>query len=75
VRPPLITDVKFSRYVGPMKSYWLVVLALGLLDAALITSLLVKDGGPANLVWWAFLIIPLAITALVVVGLILHAAR
>jgi hypothetical protein len=41
-----------------MKAYWLVVLAIGLLDAALITSLLIKDGGPANLVWWAFLIIP-----------------
>jgi hypothetical protein len=34
--------------------------------------LLFKDGGPEGLVWWAMLIIPLAIAALVVVGLILH---
>ena len=55
-----------------MKTYWLVVLAIALADAALVTLILVKDGGPENLVWWAFLIIPLLIVALVVVGLILQ---
>jgi hypothetical protein len=55
-----------------MKTYWFVVLAIALADAAIVTMLLVKDGGPEGLVWWAMLIIPLAIAALVVVGLILH---
>jgi hypothetical protein len=44
-------------------------------DAALITLLLVKDGGPEGLVWWAFLIVPIAIAALVLVGLILQLVR
>ena len=58
-----------------MRAYWLVVLAIALADAALVTLLLVKDGGPEGLVWWAFLIIPLVIAALVVVGLILQVVR
>lgn len=58
-----------------MKSYWLAVLAIALVDAALVTLLLVRDGGPEGLVWWAFLIIPLGIAALVVVGLILQVVR
>ena len=55
-----------------MKTYWLVVLGIALLDAALVTLMLAKDGGPEGLVWWAFLIIPMLIVALVVVGLILQ---
>ena len=55
-----------------MKTYWLVVLALAVADAAVVALLLHKDGGPQNLVWWAFLIIPLLIAALTFVGLILH---
>ena len=55
-----------------MKTYWFVVLAIALADAATVTMLLVKDGGPEALVWWAMLIVPLAIAALVVVGLILQ---
>ena len=58
-----------------MKTYWLVVLAIALADAALVTLLLVKDGGPEGLVWWAFLIVPLLIAALIVVGLILQVVR
>lgn len=58
-----------------MKTYWLVVLAIALADAAIVTLLLVKDGGPEGLVWWAFLIVPLIVAALVVVGLVLHLVR
>lgn len=58
-----------------MRTYWLVVLAIALADAAIITLLLVKDGGPESLVWWAFLIVPLGVAALVIVGLILHIVR
>ena len=58
-----------------MKTYWLVVLAIALADAALVALLLVKDGGPEGLVWWAFLIVPLLVAALVLVGLILMLAR
>ena len=58
-----------------MKTYWLVVLALALADAAVVTLLLVKDGGPENLVWWAFLIGPLIIAALILVGVILMVIR
>jgi len=58
-----------------MKTYWLVVLAIALADAAIVTLVLVKDGGPEGLVWWAFLIVPLVVAALVVVGLILHLVR
>jgi hypothetical protein len=58
-----------------MKTYWLVVLAIALADAALATLLLVKDGGPQGLVWWAFLILPLLVAALVVLGLILQVLR
>jgi hypothetical protein len=55
-----------------MKTYWLVVLAIALTDAAVVTMLLAKNGGPEGLVWWAMLVIPLAIAALIVVGLILQ---
>jgi hypothetical protein len=55
-----------------MKTYWLVVLGIALADAALVTLLLMKDGGPEGLVWWAFLIVPLVIAALVVLGLVLQ---
>ena len=55
-----------------MKTFWLVVLAIALADAAIATLLLVKDGGPEGLVWWAFLIVPMGIAALVIVGLILQ---
>jgi hypothetical protein len=58
-----------------MKTYWLVVLAIALADAALVALLLVKDGGPEGLVWWAFLIVPLLIIALVVVGLVVQVIR
>lgn len=58
-----------------MKTYWLVVLAIALADAAIVTLLLVKDGGPEGLVWWAFLVVPLIVVALVVVGLVLHLVR
>ena len=55
-----------------MKTYWLVVLAIALADAAIVAMLFVNDGGPEALVWWSVLIIPLMIAALVVVGLILQ---
>ena len=55
-----------------MKTYWFVVLGIALADAAIVTLLFVRDGGPEGLVWWAMLIIPLAIAALIVVGLILQ---
>jgi hypothetical protein len=55
-----------------MKPYWLVVLGIAVADAALITLLLVKDGGPEGLVWWAFLIVPLIVAVLIVIGIILH---
>ena len=55
-----------------MKTYWLVVLGLVLADAAVVALLLAKDGGPEGLVWWAFLIIPLLIAGLIVVGVVLH---
>lgn len=58
-----------------MKAYWLVVLAIALADAAVVTLLLVKDGGPEGLVWWAFLITPLLVVALIVVGLVLQLLR
>lgn len=58
-----------------MKTYWLVVLAIALADAAIVTIVLVKDGGPESLVWWAFLIVPVLVAALVVFGLILHLVR
>jgi len=58
-----------------MKTYWFVVLAIALADAAIVALLLVKDGGPEGLVWWTFLIVPLLVAALVVVGLILHLVR
>jgi hypothetical protein len=58
-----------------MRTYWLVVLALALADAALAAALLIKDGGPEGLVWWAFLIFPLLIVALAIVGLVLQAVR
>ena len=58
-----------------MKTFWLVVLALAIADAVVVTLLLVKDGGPAGLVWWAFLIGPLIIAALIVVGLIVMIIR
>ena len=58
-----------------MKTYWLTVLAIALADAAIVTLLLVKDGGPEGLVWWAFLIIPLLVAVLVVGGLILQVVR
>ena len=51
-----------------MKTFWFVVLALALADAAVVTLVLIKDGGPAGLVWWAFLIGPLIIAVLIVVG-------
>ena len=53
-----------------MKTFWFVVLALALADAAVVTLVLIKDGGPAGLVWWALLIVPLIIAVLIVVGLI-----
>ena len=55
-----------------MKTYWFVVLAIALADAALVTLLLVRNGGPEGVAWWSFLILPMAIVALVVVGLILQ---
>jgi hypothetical protein len=55
-----------------MKTYWFVVLALGVADAAAAALLLLQDGGPEALVWWTFLIIPLVIAALIVGGIILH---
>ena len=55
-----------------MKSYWLAVLALALADAAVVALLLFRDGGPEAVIWWAFLIVPLVIAALIVVGLILQ---
>jgi hypothetical protein len=55
-----------------MKTYWLAVLALALADVAVAALLLIRDGGPQGLVWWAFLIIPLMIVGLIFVGLILH---
>jgi len=55
-----------------MKTYWLAVLALALADAAVAALLLFRDGGPEGLVWWVLLIIPLAIAALIFVGLILQ---
>ena len=58
-----------------MKIYWLIVLGLALADAAVIALVLMKDGGPEGLVWWAFLIIPLLIAALIVVGLVLMVVR
>ena len=58
-----------------MKTYWFVVLAIALADAALVTLLLVKDGGPEGLVWWTFLVVPLAVIAMIVVGLVLMAVR
>ena len=58
-----------------MKSYWLIVLGLALADAAVIALLLLKDGGPEALVWWAFLIIPLVIVAMAAVGLVLMVVR
>ena len=63
---------RFTGLDGVPKTYWLVVLGIALLDAALVTLMLAKDGGPEGLVWWAFLIIPMLIVALVVVGLILQ---
>ncbi len=58
-----------------MKTYWLFVLALLLADAAVITWLLVNDGGPENLVWWSFLIIPIAVLILIAFGILLHLVR
>jgi hypothetical protein len=55
-----------------MKTYWLAVLALAVADAAVAALLLIRNGGPQGLVWWAFLIIPLMIVNLIFVGLILH---
>ena len=55
-----------------MKTYWLAVLALALVDAALAALVLLKDGGPQGLVWWVFLIIPLGIVVLIVAGLVLQ---
>ena len=53
-----------------MKIYWLAVLALALADAAVVALLLSRNGGPEALVWWVLLIIPIAIVALIFVGLI-----
>jgi hypothetical protein len=75
VRFPPIADIQLPCDPALMRTYWTVVLAIGLADAALITLLLVKDGGPEGLVWWAFLIIPMAVAALVVVGIILQFLR
>ena len=58
-----------------MKTYWMVVLGLALADAAIVAVVLLNDGGPENLVWWAFLIIPLAIVVLILVGLVLQVIR
>ena len=55
-----------------MKIYWLAVLALALADAAVAALLLSRNGGPEALVWWALLIIPLAIVALIFAGLIVQ---
>ena len=49
----------------------MAVLALALADGALVALLLLKDGGPEGLVWWAFLIIPLVIAALIFIGIVL----
>jgi hypothetical protein len=58
-----------------MKTYWLVVLAIAVAEVGLVGLLLLNDGGPEDLVWWAFLIIPIAIAALVVLGLVLQLFR
>jgi hypothetical protein len=58
-----------------MKTYWLIVLGLALADGAVVALVLLKNGGPEGLVWWTFLIIPLLIAALIVVGLVLMVVR
>jgi hypothetical protein len=58
-----------------MKTYWLIVLGLAVADAAVVALVLLKDGGPEGLVWWAFLIVPLLIAVLVFVGLVLMVIR
>jgi hypothetical protein len=70
----LLRTFNLCCHLDRMKTYWLVVLAITLADSAFVTVLLVKDGGPEGLVWWAFLIVPLLIVALVV-GLVLLAVR
>ena len=55
-----------------MKTYWLIVLALALGDVAIGALLLLRDGGPEGLVWWVFLIVPLLVGGLIVVGLIMQ---
>lgn len=58
-----------------MRTYWLVVFWIALVDAAIITWLLMRDGGSEKLVWWAFLLVPLFVAALIALGLALHLIR
>ena len=73
-RPPLhpLRTLPADAILRDMKTYWLAVLALFLVDAAIAALLFMRDGGPEALVWWALLIIPLLIVALIVVGIILQ---
>ena len=73
--PPAYDALRTSAtaaIIHNMRTYWLIVLTLAFADAAVAALLLLKDGGPEALVWLTFLIMPLVIAALVVVGVILQ---